>query len=321
MIAAGWRDFSSHRSLCTVAQRAWLVSALVALAACGKGTSGWVLSDRAPAAAGADGGADAGNNLSQGGDMSGSTGQGGDAGQPGEIVPGGATGAGGSVTAMAPRCPTRFEALCSPSVVVVNNDATASGKLFTDAISDPSTTLTCITRDTCNILYRRASEIRNITKITVTVEDFDGVSEAGATGPGEAGIRISSRYLQQVSDAHADVGNELRGILYYHATNIYQYDDNNGTLNSWLVAGVANYVRHVGGYMPDDQRQAGGAYNDGGQTTGFFFVWLDQKYTDFVYELNLSLDPNDNMTFTTQAFQDITGQSVDMLWASYQATL
>jgi hypothetical protein len=322
MIAAGWRDFGSHRSLCTVVQRAWLVCALVALAACGKGTSGWVLSDRAPAAI-ADSGADAGagGNLSQGGDTSGIAGQGGDAGQPGEIVTGGATGAGGSVTAIAPRCPTRFEAVCSPSVVVVNNDATASGKLFTDAVSDPSTTLSCITRDTCDILYRKVSEIRNITKITLTIEDFNGISEVGSLGPGEAGIRMSSRYLQQVSDAHGDVGSEIRGLLYYHATNIYQYDDNNGVANAWLTAGVANYVRHTAGYVSDGLRRPGGAYNDGGNTTGFFFIWLDQQYPLFVYELNISLDPNDNVTWTTQAFQDITGQSVDMLWASYQATL
>jgi hypothetical protein len=317
MIGAGWRHLASHRSLFEVLRRAWFVSALLALAACGKGTSGWVLSDRAPASI-TDGGADAAG--SPGVDAGGSSNQGGDAGEPGQVAPGGAAGVGGSVMATAPRCPTRFESVCSPTIAVVNNDPTASGKLFTDTIGDPTTTVSCITRDTCDILYRKVSEIRNITKITVTVEDFNGVSEAGATGPGEAGIRISSRYLQQVSDAHADVGNELRGLLYYHATNIYQYDDNNGALNSWLVAGIANYVRYVGGYN-NDQRQAGGAYNDGGDTTGFFFIWLDQMYPLFVYELNLSLDPNDNVTFTTKAFQDITGQSVDMLWASYQATL
>jgi hypothetical protein len=132
---------------------------------------------------------------------------------------------------------------------------------------------------------------------------------------------MSSRYLQQVADAHGDVAAEVRGILYYHATNIYQFDDGNGAANAWLVQGVANYVRHVAGYLPDNQRRAGGAYTDGGTTTGFFFVWLDQNYGDFVYELNLSLDPSDSVIWTTQSFADITGQSVDLLWANYQATL
>jgi hypothetical protein len=317
MIAGSWRGRSAHRSLSEVA-RAWLVTALLALAACGKGTSGWVLNEDARASV-TDSGADASEAGTDG--VSGSSGEAGDAGQTGQLVAGGADGGAGSPGVLGDRCPTRFASVCSPTVVVNNLDATASGKLFTDAIADPAMTLGCITRDTCDILYRKVSEIRVTTKITITIEDFAGVSETYASN-GESVIHISSRYLQQVSDAHADVGREIRSIFYYHATNIYQYDGGNGTANSWLVSGVANYVRHVAGYMTDDQRRAGGAYNDGGQTSGFFFVWLDQNYAQFLYELNMSLDPNGGgTTWSTKAFQDITGQSVDTLWASYQASL
>jgi hypothetical protein len=290
----------------------------LALAACGKGTSGWVLNEDARASV-TDSGPDA-SDAGAGGVSAGSE-QGGDAGQTGQAVAGGADSGAGSPGVLGDRCPTRFASVCSPTVVVNNLDATASGKLFTDAIADPAATLGCITRDTCDILYLKVSEIRVTTKITITIEDFAGVSETYASN-GESVIHISSRYLQQVSDAHGDVGREIRGIFYYHATNIYQYDGGNGTVNSWLVSGVANYVRHVAGYMTDDQRRAGGAYNDGGQTSGFFFVWLDLNYPGFVYGLNMSLDPSSGgTTWTTKAFQDITGQSVDMLWASYQATL
>ena len=310
MIAGAWRGPRCHRSLWRVIRRAWLVSSLLAFVACGKGTSGWVLSDGATATV-TDSGSDAG--------AAGSAGQAGDAGQAGQLA---GSGADGGPTAPADRCPTRFASVCSPTVIVDNMDATASGKLFTDSIADPAMTLGCITRDTCDILYLKVSEIRVTTKITITIEDYDGVSETWSPAPGESIIHMSSRHLQQVSDAQGDVGKEIRGLLYYHATNIYQYDGGNGTANSWLVSGVANYVRHVAGYMTDDQRRAGGAYNDGGQTSGFFFVWLDQNYAKFVYELNMSLDPNSGgATWTTKAFQDITGQSVDMLWASYQATL
>ncbi len=296
----------------------WLTAGLaggLALAACGKGSTGWVLSedavrdggaggqaDESPAGAAGEGGA---RNL--GGTGAGEAGQG-TAGEPQVLPP-------------SDRCPTRFATVCSPTVVVDNRDEAGSGKLFTTAIEDPSTTLSCITRDACDILYRKATEIRNVTKITVIIEDFAGVSETYGSASGEATIHMSSRYLQQVADAHGDVGTEVRSIFYYHATNIYQFDDGNGAANSWLVQGVADYVRHVAGYLPDNLRHAGGAYNDGGATTGFFLAWLDTKYPDFVYELNLSLDPSDSITWTTQSFADITGQSVDLLWANYQATL
>ena len=307
IVAQSWRPPNFQRSLSGVSQRVWLLSGLLALAGCGNGTSGWVLSDRVPPAAidaGPEGGA---------------SGLGGSAGQAGDDAPGGNTA--GGATIGGDRCPARFAALCSPSIVVDNKDAAGSGQLFTTAIDDPSTTLSCITRDVCNMLYRKASEIRNVGQVSVIVEDYDGVSEAWAPAPGQAVIHLSSRHLQQVADAHGDVTAELHSIFYYHATNIYQFDDGNGTANAWLISGVANYVRHVAGYMTDSQRKPGGAYNDGGATTGFFFVWLDQKYPDFVYELNLSLDPNDNVAWTTKAFQDITGQSVAVLWADYQATL
>ncbi|HEY3665570.1 MAG TPA: basic secretory protein-like protein [Polyangiaceae bacterium] len=287
--------------------RAWLLSGLLALAACGKGTSGWVLSGPALAASGAAGA------------ESGAIDDGGNAGQIGGSVAG--TGGSAGTAVAGARCPTRFASVCAPSIVVDNKDAAGSGKLFTAAFDDPSTALSCVLRDVCDILYRKASEIKNVTKVSLIVEDYDGVSEAWSPAPGEGVIHLSSRHLQQVSDARGDVSLELSNILYYHATNTYQFDGGDGTTNSWLVSGVANYVRHVAGYVTDGQRKAGGAYNDGGLTTGFFFVWLDQKYPDLVYELNLSLDPSSSVPWTTKAFQDITAESVDMLWASYQATL
>ncbi len=313
-----WHPANPHRSLWRVMPRPWLMAGLIgglALAACGKGSSGWVLSEDAVG----DGGAGGQSNQNE----AGAAGEGGAVSLGGAGVGEAGQGAAGEAQVLPPgaRCPTRFAAVCSPTVVVDNKDQVGSGKLFSAAIEDPSTTLSCITRDTCDILYRKATEIRNVTKITVIIEDFAGVSETYASAPGEATIHMSSRHLQQVADAHGDVGTEVRGIFYYHATNIYQFDDGNGAANSWLVQGVADYVRHVAGYLSDSQRHAGGAYNDGGDTTGFFLVWLDQKYPDFVYELNASLNPSDSVTWTTQSFADITGQSVDLLWANYQATL
>ncbi|MES1177277.1 MAG: hypothetical protein ABUL62_23345 [Myxococcales bacterium] len=42
---------------------------------------------------------------------------------------------------------------------------------------------------------------------------------------------------------------------------------------------------------------------------------------EFVVQLNQSLYPNDTVTWSEQAFADITGQPVATSWTSYQATL
>jgi len=278
------------------------------MGACTHGTSGWLLRERAT-------GSEAG--LAGEAGVAGTGENGAAAGANEAAGAAGAAGEGGAGTAPGPRCPSRFTAQCSPTLIYDNRDKTSSGALFEQAIPDLATTLPCITRDVCDILYRRADEIKKITQITVLVENYDGVSETyGANG--ESTIRMSSGYMQQVVDAGGDLASELRGILYYQGTNIYQFDGGDGTANSWLVEGVADYVRHAGGFLPDSQRMHGGKYNDGSVTSGFFFIWLDRQYPDFVYELNMSLDPATTTMWTTQAFTDITGQSVDELWTAYQ---
>ncbi|HEY4103101.1 MAG TPA: basic secretory protein-like protein [Polyangiaceae bacterium] len=278
-------------------RRAGLVVLLLAVGACTHGTSGWLLREDAENVRGeaGDAGGEAGETSSA------EAGASGDAGEPA-------------------RCPTRFQNNCSPSITFQNLDSGPSGQLFGEAIPDLPTTLTCITRDVCNILYRKTSELKAVTQITVIVEDYDGISETYGSN-GQATIHMSSRYMQQVVDAGGNLSDELHGIFYYHGTNIYQFDGGDGSTNGWLVQGVADFVRYSAGFLPADQRMPGGNYNDGFTTTGFFFVWLDQTYPDFVYELNQSLNPAVSTMWTPQSITDITGQTVDQLWANYQTSL
>ncbi len=280
------------------------------LAACTQGTSGWVLSEAG------GGGTSAAGDASQAGEA-GVQSEGGAAGAA--TSPGGDAGAAGSTPLPAARCPARFEHECSPPIVVDNQDAKGSGQLFDEAVTDPAGMLDCITRDVCDILLRRASEVKALSQINVLIESYDGVSETYSSGTG-ATIHLSSRHLQDVANAHGSVLNELQNIFYYHATNMYQYDDGDGVATAWLVQGVANYVRHSAGYLSDSERQHGGSYDAGGNITGFFLVWLEQQYPDFVYELNQSMTPYDPYVWSPQAFADITGRPVDQLWATYQAS-
>jgi hypothetical protein len=292
--------------LAQVTRRAYLVLLLVSAAACTHGTSGWVLNESPSASGGSSATSDAGFDAS--------------AGSPdADSAEAGAAGTTGVLNGPAPRCPTRFESLCSPELVIDNRDTAGSGALFDQAIPDSATTIPCIMRDVCATLYRKTTEIRNLTQLTVIIEDYDGISETWSTGT-EATIHMSSRHMQDVVNANQSLSDELRGIFYYHGANIYQLDGGDGVSNAWIVEGVADFVRHSGGYLPDSQRMPGGAYTDGFTTTAFFLVWLDQHYPDFVYELNLSLTPTAGVAWTTQPFTDITGQSVDDLWTAYQAS-
>ncbi len=300
-----WRSSTLRRTLRPVTGRAWFVLLLVGAAACTNGTSGWVLSESPIASGGSSSSSDADPDLDAG--LAGAT----EAGAAGEA---------GSSNSAAERCPTRFENLCSPEVVIDNRDLAGSGALFAQAIPDTATTLPCIMRDVCATLYRKTSEIRNITQLSVIIENYDGISETWSTGT-VATIHMSSSHMQQVVDANQSLSDELRGIFYYHGANMYQFDGGDGVTNAWIVEGVADFVRHSGGYLPDSQRTAGGAYTDGFATTAFFLVWLDARYPDFVYELNASLNPASGATWTPQAFADIAGQSVDDLWATYQSSL
>ena len=294
-----------RRTLPTVTARALILLGLfgVGLGACGGGTTDWVISER-----GGSGGLDDRPEAGASGARVNvpEAGSGGDAGGQGQ----------GKLQA---RCPTRFETACAPLVVLDNQDSAGSGQLFTDAIPDPAGTLGCIARDVCNVLFRKTTEVRNLTQINVLIEDFDGVSETYSVGT-ESTIHMSSRYLQQVADARGDMHDEISGILYYQVTNMYQSDDGDGVTLSWLVGGIANYVRHSADFLPDSKRRKGGRYNAGGTTTAFFLVWLDAQYPDFVYELNQSMSPFDRVVWSPSAFQDITGRSVSQLWASYQAS-
>jgi hypothetical protein len=306
--ANAWHPVKRRRTLGSVTGRAWFVMLLLGAAACTQGTSGWVLSERAAGSGGASGSADVPDGSTDATLASAGMSDSAEAGSAG------AAGEGNFDQS----CPTRFETACNPELVIDNRDLTPQGALFADAIPDPAMTVPCIMRDVCATLYRKTSEIRNITQLTVIIEDYDGISETWATGT-EATIHMSSRHMQDIVNAKGSLSDELRGIFYYHGANIYQFDGGDGTTNAWLVEGVADFVRHSAGLLPDDQRQAGGAYTDGFTTTAFFFVWLDAHYPDFVYELNSSLNPS-NGTWTPQAFKDITGQTVDDLWTAYQAS-
>ena len=203
-----------------------------------------------------------------------------------------------------------FDDVCSPRVVVDNENPTGAGAGFAQAVPDPQPFIQMITRQLCEILYRKPDEPRAPGMVTLRVYDFDGVANAGG-----GTINLSTRHLAKYRGAA--LKEEITGVLVHEATHLYQYNDGPGG----LIEGIADFVRIEAGHHSINRRTRGGNWDDGYTTTGFFLSWLDDQYPDFGYKLNLKLTRDDNQRWSDQVFEDLTGKDVDTLWQEYQATL
>ncbi|HET6345843.1 MAG TPA: basic secretory protein-like protein [Myxococcota bacterium] len=230
-------------------------------------------------------------------------------------APGSGTGPGGG-TAPAPtagRAPAgSLDAACTPQLVVRNDDAAGNGRLFTNALPDPNATLSKVTRTDCEVLYRNAGEVPNRPTLTLIIENTDGVAFTVVDE-----VHLSSRFLADVAGNNGDLTDEISGVLTHEIAHVYQNDNGNYGEITWLVEGIADFVRYRNGFVPLSKRQHGGSYTDSYNTTAFFLDYLDRTYPDFVYKLNAALAPPDK-SWTKAYFQTVTGKDVDTLWAEYQ---
>jgi hypothetical protein len=258
--------------------------------------------------------------------FSGGAGTGGNAGAGGSAGAGGA-GAGGAAGAMpeagsvgtapdagadpdAGSTDGLFDAVCSPTITFENDDPNGDGASFDDAVPDPEALMLEVTTTLCEVLYRSPDEPRTPDSITLHVYSFDGVANAGGEN-----INLSTRHLANYDgDALLE---EITGVLVHEATHLYQYNDGPGG----LIEGIADYVRIEAGHHSLDRRNPGGSWDDGYTTTGFFISWLDDQYPDFGYRLNLTLTRDDDEDWSEQAFEELTGKSVETLWQEYQDDL
>ncbi|MCG8556990.1 MAG: basic secretory family protein [Proteobacteria bacterium] len=192
--------------------------------------------------------------------------------------------------------------------------------ILNDAGPDPEAYVHGIAHGVCRILYRNASEVPKVTHLTLIIRDDPGV--AWKTGSERATIMLSSRHLDVYRRDGRDVNAEAKGVLYHEMTHVYQYNDADGKgVPGGLIEGVGDYVRAKAGYVALSTRRRGGRWDGGYNTTGWFLMWMDEQYPESVYRLNLTMDSHDGKAWTTSAFVDLTGQTVDELWNAYQATL
>ena len=214
---------------------------------------------------------------------------------------------------------------CTPGLTLEIEDTNAGrAALVRDALGEPpAARIQEIGRTVCRILYRKASEVRDATHLTLYLRYAPGEVAWKAGDGADIEVMISTDHIANVDREGRDVAKEVQGILFHEMTHMYQHDDSDeGGADGGLIEGIADFVRFKAGYTPDGaQPDRDGNWNDGYRTTAFFLVWVDSVYPDFAYRLNMSMDERDGKRWSPEAFREITGKSVDALWDEYRATL
>jgi hypothetical protein len=282
--------------------------------ACSAGESGLVLGKPLPQGHAGTGGQTNGA-AALGGDAG--TGETSVGGEPGSSGSPGDAGAGTGGGTQQPPDPTWIQEACTPTLAFENRDTTAQGQLFTDAVPDPSMPVWAAAHAACRLLYRSASEVKPVSKLTLIVEDYDGVaSTAGTT------LRLSTRYLQSQADRGVDLRLEITGILHFSTSLVYQNSGSEADAAPphWLLVGIADYVRLESGYINPQERSKGGSYDgSGSRTTAFFLDYLTTRNPTVVMQLNQRLSPT-SPAWSNDVFQTLLGSDVDGLWEAYQAS-
>jgi hypothetical protein len=216
---------------------------------------------------------------------------------------------------------------CTPAVTVEQEDVGETGDLFLQAAAgDPEGLVQSTSRTICHILYRNPEEARLTTDVTLIVR-FDPDSP-GWTSVSDAGpvLMVSTDHLSNMRDAGADVGVELRGVLFHLLSLVYQHHDEGPGEATYsglatVISGIADSVRIRAGYPPPNvQPDKAGTWDAAGfQSLAFFLLWIDNGRPDFIRDLNQTLRGGDGVAWTPAAFESVTGRTVDDLWLEYQS--
>jgi hypothetical protein len=266
-------------------------------AACGAGESGLVLGKPLEGPLGGFGGVAAGSAGAGTGDPpTASAGSAGEAGNAAEDAPW-----------LAERC--------RAAISFDNRDATARGQLFTDAVPSAPELIWEASQNACRRIYRDASEVPSVPRISLVVEDYDGVASTAGTQ-----IRVSTRYLQSQADAGVDLAREIAGVLHFQTALIYQHPGSGQDSASpvWIVLGIADYVRLDSGYLERESLRPGSSYDSSSRTSALFLDYLLTRNHDAVYELNQRLAPS-APAWSDETFITLFGADLDALWSEFQS--
>lgn len=206
-----------------------------------------------------------------------------------------------------------------------DSNKTAGAKLFHKVIPDLNAFIRENALLTARQIYQKPAEVPAFDTLIYIIEDYDGVS-AKFGEPPVIGIQLSTRYIENLVKKEGEAGLlfELKGILVHELVHAYQHSPKGageyrqGDDFFGFIEGIADGIRADQGLFKDRSPKAGGHWNDGYNTSGYFISWIVKKYNkDFVYLLNKSAKENNPWSWN-QACTQIVGKEVKELWDEYQ---
>lgn len=211
-----------------------------------------------------------------------------------------------------------------PTINFVNKSVGGNGDLYTEMVPDPHALINEVCLNVSKLLFKSVDEVDVLKILDYSVEDIETISAKGGNPP-HINIFFSSSYLKnkQGEMSQEALLAEIVGVLYHEITHGYQYSPKGaGTYRRGddyfgFLEGSADYVRYKAGYIPLESRKAGGHWNDGYKTSGFFIDWLHTKDSDFLYKFNQSALTIIPWSWE-EACQEILSASVADLWKEYQ---
>lgn len=155
--------------------------------------------------------------------------------------------------------------------------------------------------------YYNANSVKEVTFLIDT--SYAGVAEAGGRQ-----VRINPKWLKQHPNDFDLVTHEVMHLVQNYPADAGPW---------WLTEGIADYVRYVFGvdnalggwslpeYAPDQN------YDNSYRITARFLLWIENEVQPgAVKQLDHAMRTK---TYKPEIWQQITGLSVDELWAKYAA--
>jgi hypothetical protein len=207
---------------------------------------------------------------------------------------------------------TTFAERCAPKVFVEMVMDDVNTQLFLKSNPDITSIIRQAALDDCNILFSKASDVpanRSYLRVVVSPERSDVAGQAGYE------LGINAHNFDTGRDATDQ--NDFIGVMHHEIAHYYQV--NTSGAPGWIIEGMADFVRFKSGYNSLNPRSKGGSYKDGYTNTAYFLWYLDDKYPNFVRQIELDLHGPSN-SWDPNYFPNKTGKTVDDLWDEYQAS-